>query len=87
MSLPVGPCPPPTLTRAPFPPSRDAYGGMEEYVKWAHDANETAGLSVTEFYTSEAIKDMYKDNFLEIKDRYNKYTNKTYAEDPTILAW
>ncbi|QDZ22797.1 glycoside hydrolase [Chloropicon primus] len=65
----------------------DAYGGMEEYVKWANDANETAGLSITEFYTSEAIRDMYRSNFLALKDRVNTYTNLTYANDPTILAW
>lgn len=65
----------------------DAYGGMETYVKWANNATDLAGLSVTEFYTSEACRDMYKSNFLALKDRYNKYTNLTYANDPTILAW
>ena len=35
----------------------DAYGGMESYVMWANDANEMAGLSVSEFYTSEATRE------------------------------
>lgn len=65
----------------------DAYGGMESYVMWANDANETAGLSVSEFYTSEATREMYKQNFRFLKGRTNKYTNLTYAEDPTIMAW
>ena len=25
----------------------DAYGGMEEYVKWAHSTNSTQNLTVT----------------------------------------
>ena len=66
----------------------DAYGGMENYVRWANNnANGTDGLSISEFYTSEACRDMYKKNFLKIANRYNKYTNLTYAEDSTILAW
>ena len=59
---------------------------MFRYVKWANEANETAGLSVTEFYQSPAIREMYKTNFLEIKSRFNKYNNLTYSEDPTILV-
>jgi len=65
----------------------DAYGGMEEYVKWAHGANSTQNLTITEFYTSPEIKEMYKSNFLALKNRFNSYTNLTYGEDPTILAW
>lgn len=68
----------------------DAYGGMETYVKWANNrtaTNDMSGLSVTDFYTSQACRDMYKSNFLALKDRYNKYTNLTYANDDTILAW
>ena len=50
----------------------DAYGGMEEYVKWAHGANSTQNLTITEFYTSPEIKEMYKSNFLALKNRFNR---------------
>ena len=49
-----------------------AYGGMEEYVKWAHGADSIQNLTVTEFYTSPEIKEMYKNNFLALKNRFNR---------------
>mmetsp|Transcript_15049 Transcript_15049/g.38282 ORF Transcript_15049/g.38282 Transcript_15049/m.38282 type:complete len:216 (-) Transcript_15049:1148-1795(-) len=55
----------------------DAYGGMQQYVMWANNASSLANLSSKEFYTSPAIKQMYKDNFLAIANRVNNYTGVT----------
>ena len=70
----------------------DAYGGMQEYVRWAAEANGISdgsldGLDIRDFYRSEAMRQMYKDNFVALANRTNAYTGRRYKDDPTILAW
>ncbi|GMH32788.1 hypothetical protein BSKO_00622 [Bryopsis sp. KO-2023] len=57
------------------------FGGMEQYAQWM---NRT---SVTDFYTDETIKGMFKDYICAIVTRKNSKTGVRYFDDPTILAW
>lgn len=58
-----------------------AFGGMEQYVKWA-------GLNQKDdFYTNAKIKQWFKDYIKTMLNHVNPYTGVAYKDDPTIFAW
>ncbi|XP_042396445.1 mannan endo-1,4-beta-mannosidase 5-like [Zingiber officinale] len=62
------------------------YGGRPQYVDWAR----RAGLAVPsddDFYTHDVIKGYFKEHIEYILNRTNTFTNITYKNDPTIMAW
>ena len=64
----------------------EAFGGMNQYVKWA----KLAGENVTghdDFYTNETIKGWYKDYIKTLLNHENVYTGVKYKDDPTIFSW
>ncbi|KAG6535502.1 mannan endo-1,4-beta-mannosidase 5-like [Zingiber officinale] len=62
------------------------FGGRAQYVEWAHEA----GVEVNgedDFYTNPVVRGYYKNHVQKVLTRVNKFTNVTYKDDPTILAW
>lgn len=65
----------------PFTNNWNAFGGMDQYVRWA-------GLSThTDFYTSAKIRGWYKNWIATLLNRTNSLTGVKYSDDPTILSW
>lgn len=56
-------------------------GGIPEYLKWAGSEKPV------DFYTDPAIKKQYKDYVATVLGRVNTVNGRTYAEDPTVMAW
>jgi mannan endo-1,4-beta-mannosidase len=73
-------------------------GGMSQYISWA--TNEPIPYPMApngdwdkfqkytaRFYSMPKAKEMYKNAITTIINRVNKFTNKPYKNDPTIMAW
>jgi len=60
------------------------YGGKDQYIKWI---GENPATDETIFYTNNQIKSLFENYISYVLSRKNTYTNVTYADDPTILAW
>lgn len=56
-------------------------GGVPEYLKWGGSTKQV------DFFTDAKIQGMYKDWVKTITSRVNSINGRTYAEDPTIMAW
>lgn len=64
----------------------EAFGGMNQYVKWAKLAGENVS-GHDDFYTNETIKGWYKDYVKTLLNHENVYTGVKYKDDPTIFSW
>ena len=64
----------------------EAFGGMNQYVKWAKLAGENVD-NHDDFYTNDVIKGWYKNYISELLNRTNTYTGVKYKDDPTIFSW
>lgn len=64
----------------------DAFGGMNQYVKWAKLAGQNVDKH-DDFYTNDVIKGWYKDYINALLNRTNSYTGVKYKDDPTIFSW
>lgn len=62
------------------------FGGIEQYVNWANEANGTS-LEKNDFYTDETCKAYYKNYVNHFLNRTNRYNGRVYKDDPTIFAW
>ena len=62
------------------------FGGIEQYVNWANEANGTS-LEKSDFYTDETCKAYYKNYVSHLLNRTNRYNGRVYKDDPTIFAW
>ena len=58
-----------------------AFGGMDQYVKWAD------GEYHDDFLTDPEIKQWYKDWVATVLERENVFTGVKYKDDPAIMAW
>ncbi|MEU6414765.1 cellulase family glycosylhydrolase [Microbispora sp. NPDC046933] len=65
----------------PFVNNWNAYGGMDQYVRWAK------GQHHDDFYTNPTIKGWFKDWISHLLNRVNTLTGVAYKDDPTIMAW
>ena len=55
--------------------------GVDLYTGWAGVPNHV------NFFTSSAVKQLYKDNVKALTGRVNTINGRKYSEDPTIFAW
>ncbi|MFL6229264.1 MAG: cellulase family glycosylhydrolase [Pyrinomonadaceae bacterium] len=72
-------------------------GGFQQYLIWnglVPDALKSRKLTwdeqrdiVSQFYTCEPCEESYNRQVKLILGRVNKYNHRSYAEDPTIMAW
>ena len=73
-------------------------GGFAAYNRWfgkgkivdPYDSADTWGAFMNycaEFYRNEKANDQFKKFIFKIVTRKNKFTDKVYSEDPTIMAW
>ncbi|GAA4721533.1 hypothetical protein GCM10023216_08420 [Isoptericola chiayiensis] len=65
----------------PFTNNWNAFGGMDQYVRWA-GADEHA-----DFYTDPRIRTWFKEWISTLLNRVNTVTGVAYKDDPTIMAW
>ncbi len=65
----------------PFVNNWSAFGGIDQYVRWAGDSNHD------DFYTDPKIRQWYKDWISHVLNRTNSITGVKYKDDPTILLW
>ncbi len=65
----------------PFTNNWSAFGGMDQYVRWAD------GQYHDDFYTDPEIKEWYKSWISHLLNRTNSYTGVQYKDDPTIMMW
>lgn len=61
----------------------DAFGGMNQYVRWS----PTAPKEHDAFYTDDWSKMLYKDYVEYFINRVNTITGVKYKDDPTIMMW
>ena len=65
----------------PFVNNWNAFGGMDQYVRWAD------GEFHDQFYTDPIIRTWYKNWISHLLNRTNIYTGLMYKNDPTIMTW
>ena len=65
----------------PFTNNWDAFGGMDQYVRWAGQDHHD------DFYTDPRIRGWYKDWVSHVLNRVNTVTGVAYKDDPTIMTW
>ena len=65
----------------PFVNNYDAFGGMDQYVRWKGDQYHD------QFYTDPVIRQWYKDWISHLLNHTNSYTGIKYKDDATILMW
>lgn len=65
----------------PFTNNWNAFGGADQYVRWAN------GTYHDEFYSSTLIKGWFKNWINHLLNRVNTYTGIKYKDDPTIMTW
>jgi len=71
-------------------------GGMAQYVSWHentpipypanHDWREFCAYA-TRFYACEPCQRWFRDHIAAVIHRVNRYTGRTYREEPAIFAW
>lgn len=65
----------------PFVNNWSAFGGMDQYVRWAN------GQYHDQFYTDPVIQTWFKNWIKHLLNRTNSYTGLKYKDDPTIMTW
>lgn len=66
------------------------YGGMAQYVSWFRglpDDTYANAINHDLFYTDANIRACYLAYATFLINRRNRYTDKRYGEDPTIMTW
>jgi mannan endo-1,4-beta-mannosidase len=56
-------------------------GGADEFVRWA------GARTHEDFFSSPAIKQLYKNHVAAVLSRVNSINGRKYSEDPTIFGW
>ncbi len=64
----------------------EAFGGVEQYIKWAEQAGIT-NLKKDDFYTNETLKQWYKDYIDALLNHENVYTGKKLKDESSVFAW
>ena len=65
----------------PFVNNWSAFGGMDQYVRWAGDQYHD------QFYTDPTIRAWYEAWISHLLNHVNIYTGVKYKDDATIMAW
>lgn len=65
----------------PFTNNWSDFGGMDQYVRWAGDANHD------DFYTDPRIVGWYEGWIAHLLNHVNPLTGLAYKDDPTIMTW
>lgn len=52
-----------------------------QYVSWANETDPDS------FFTSNRVKQLYKDHVKAMTTHINGISNVAYKDDPTIMAW
>ncbi|XP_042477877.1 mannan endo-1,4-beta-mannosidase 6-like [Macadamia integrifolia] len=65
----------------------DAFGGKDQYVKWAQEAGVDVSSSTDSFFSHPTIKRYYKNYIRAILTRKNSLTGLRYSEEPAVFAW
>ena len=67
------------------------HGGKYNFLRWAGfnltQSKDQNNPEIQQFYTNATVVALFKDYIKTLVSRRNKYTNLTYAEDPTIFAY
>lgn len=73
----------------PFTNNWSAYGGMDQYIKWADLADGDSGRTWyhDDFYTDPKIRAWFKEWISTLLNRTNTITGVKYKDDPTIAVW
>ncbi|KAJ6700376.1 MANNAN ENDO-14-BETA-MANNOSIDASE 6 [Salix purpurea] len=64
-----------------------AFGGKNQYVKWAKEAGVNVSLSDDSFFSNPVIKDYYKAYIKAVVKRKNSLSGIMYSEESAIFAW
>uniref|UniRef100_A0A1J3DAU6 mannan endo-1,4-beta-mannosidase n=1 Tax=Noccaea caerulescens TaxID=107243 RepID=A0A1J3DAU6_NOCCA len=64
-----------------------AYGGKEQYVKWAWQEGVGLSSSNDSFFFDPSIRKYFKNYLTALLTRKNSVTGIEYRNDPTIFAW
>ena len=65
-----------------------AYGGIEQYIKWANQYLSSAqAFSHQHFYSEDSIINWYKFHVSSILNRVNTFTGIAYKDEPAIFSF
>lgn len=65
----------------------EAFGGMDQYIKWYKEAGGTENLNRDDFYTNETCKQWYKDYVNQLLNHTNYYTGEKLKDSEAVFAW
>ncbi|CAM8979541.1 unnamed protein product [Rhodiola kirilowii] len=65
----------------------DAFGGKDQYVRWAQEAGKDVSYSADSFFSDSTIKHYYKAYIKAIVTRKNTISWVRYSDEPAIFAW
>ncbi|KAJ9180849.1 hypothetical protein P3X46_009046 [Hevea brasiliensis] len=65
----------------------NAFGGKDQYVRWAQEAGINVSSSDDSFFSNPTIKDYYKAYVKAILMRKNSMSGVRYSDEPAIFAW
>lgn len=65
----------------------EAFGGMDQYIKWCSEAGLGDNLSREDFYTNETCKQWYKDYVYGLLNHTNYYTGEKLMDSEAVFAW
>jgi mannan endo-1,4-beta-mannosidase len=71
----------------PFVNNWNAFGGMDQYVRWRTMQDPSFVPYHDRFYTDPLIRRWFKLWIVTLLNRTNTYTGVKYKDDPTIMAW
>ncbi|XP_077229810.1 mannan endo-1,4-beta-mannosidase 6-like isoform X2 [Tasmannia lanceolata] len=67
--------------------SLNAFGGKDQYVRWAREAGVNVTSSTDSFFSHPIIKGYFKNYIKSILKRTNSFSKVKYSEEPAIFAW
>ena len=65
----------------------EAFGGMDQYIKWCNEAGLGNNLNRDDFYTNETCKKWYKDYINGLLNHTNYYTGEKLKDSEAVFAW
>ncbi|KAG1363843.1 mannan endo-1,4-beta-mannosidase 6 [Cocos nucifera] len=65
----------------------NAFGGKDQYVRWAQEAGFNVTISSDAFFSVDVIRGYFKDYIKAIVTRRNSYSGVRYYDEPAIFAW
>lgn len=71
----------------PFVNNWNAFGGIDQYVRWRSVQDPAFVPYHDRFYTDPVIRQWFKQWIAHLLNRTNSYTGVQYKNDPTIMAW